>query len=129
MVINTGAIGVWNMANETPMSKTELEHSIGMEITPETLLVTLHPATLDTEPVASRIKALLAALDRFPASHIIFTYPNNDPEGSVIIESVNRYVDMQPRQMHRHPFAWTQTLLVGTALCGSRGRELIKRNR
>ena len=96
MVINTGAIGVWNMANETPMSKTELEHSIGMEITPETLLVTLHPATLDTEPVASRIKALLAALDRFPASHIIFTYPNNDPEGSVIIESVNRYVDMHP---------------------------------
>jgi UDP-N-acetylglucosamine 2-epimerase len=25
LVINTGAIGVWNIANETPMSKTELE--------------------------------------------------------------------------------------------------------
>ena len=58
MVINTGAIGVWNMANETPMSKTELEHSIDMEITPETLLVTLHPATLDTEPVASRHQSI-----------------------------------------------------------------------
>ena len=128
MVINTGAIGVWNMANETPMSKTELEHSIGMEITPETLLVTLHPATLDTEPVASRIKALLAALDRFCLTHNLHLSKQRSGR-----ERYNRkrqpLCGHAPRQMHRHPFAWTQTLLVGTALCGSRGRELIKRNR
>lgn len=90
-VINTGAIGVWNLANETPMPKSELEQSIGMEITPGTLLVTLHPATLDTEPVGTRIGALLEALDQLPGSRIIFTYPNNDPDGSVIIDRINSY--------------------------------------
>lgn len=90
-VVNTGAIGVWNLANEIPMPKSELEQSIGMEITPGTLLVTLHPATLDTEPVGTRICALLEALDRLPDSRIIFTYPNNDPDGSVIIDRINSY--------------------------------------
>lgn len=96
MVINTGAIGVWNMANEPPIPKYQLEQSIGLEITDKTMLVTLHPATLDPTPVAVRIEALLSALDRFPDSHIIFTYPNNDPEGSVIIESIENYVKLHP---------------------------------
>ena len=73
------------------MPKSELEQSIGMEITPGTLLVTLHPATLDTEPVGTRIGALLEALDQLPGSRIIFTYPNNDPDGSVIIDRINSY--------------------------------------
>ncbi|MDE5941237.1 MAG: UDP-N-acetylglucosamine 2-epimerase (hydrolyzing) [Muribaculaceae bacterium] len=90
-VINTGAIGVWNMTNEQPITKPALEQSIGMEITPGTLLVTLHPATLDSCPTATRIDALLQALDRFPLSRIIFTYPNNDPDGSVIISRINAY--------------------------------------
>jgi UDP-N-acetylglucosamine 2-epimerase (non-hydrolysing)/GDP/UDP-N,N'-diacetylbacillosamine 2-epimerase (hydrolysing) len=94
LVINTGAIGVWNIANETPMSKTELERSIGMVITPKTLLVTLHPTTLDNKPVDIRVTALLDALDRFPTSRVIFTYPNNDPEGSIIINYINDYAEL-----------------------------------
>jgi len=90
-VINTGAIGVYNLAHEQVMDKTALEESIGIEITPGTLLVTLHPATLDTAPVKERCQALLDALDTFKSSHIIFTYPNNDPDGAVIIRMINDY--------------------------------------
>lgn len=90
-VINTGAIGVNNLTREPIMPKEELEHSIGLEITPGTLLVTLHPATLDTTPVETRCRAMLLALDKFPESHIIFTYPNNDPQGKVIINLITDY--------------------------------------
>lgn len=95
-VINTGAIGVYNLAHEPVISKTELEDSIGIEITPGTLLVTLHPATLDPVPVRERCSALLEALDAFMSSHIIFTYPNNDPDGAVIIRMIEDYAARNP---------------------------------
>ena len=90
-VINTGAIGVYNLGHEPVIPKHQLESSIGLEITPGTLLVTLHPATMDTVPVEERCQAMLDALDSFVSSHIIFTYPNNDPKGHVIIKMIEDY--------------------------------------
>lgn len=90
-VINTGAIGVYNIANITPMSLNELNASLDFEITPGTLLVTYHPATLDDEDVATRCKAFLKALDEFPDYKVIITYPNNDAQGRVIIDLIEEY--------------------------------------
>lgn len=90
-VINTGAIGVHNFINGDSAPVAELEELTGISIGRSTLLVTFHPATLDSEPAATRIDALLEALDRFPQSGVIFTYPNNDPDGAVIIERINAY--------------------------------------
>lgn len=95
-VHNTGAIGVYNMLNLPVLSKEELEQSIGMELTPGTLLVTYHPATLDPVAPAVRVKALLGALDRFPASKILFTYPNNDARGREIIPLIDAYAEAHP---------------------------------
>ncbi len=97
-VFNVGSLGVYNILNEPVLSKTELEASIGMEINASTLLVTLHPATMDIVPVAERCQALLDALDSFVLSRIIFTYPNNDPEGEVIIRMINDYAARNPKR-------------------------------
>ncbi|MDE7119083.1 MAG: UDP-N-acetylglucosamine 2-epimerase (hydrolyzing), partial [Muribaculaceae bacterium] len=83
MVVNAGALGVYNLAHEPLISKEQLEASVGMTFDSPTLLVTLHPATRDTVPAATRGKALLDALDRFPHARIIFTHPNTDPAGRV----------------------------------------------
>ncbi len=91
MVINTGAIGVYNVAHIEPMSLAELNESLNFEITPGTLLVTYHPATLDDEDVALRCQALLDALDAFPHNKVIITYPNNDAQGRVIIDMIETY--------------------------------------
>ncbi|MBR5332922.1 MAG: UDP-N-acetylglucosamine 2-epimerase (hydrolyzing) [Muribaculaceae bacterium] len=91
MVVNTGAIGVYNIANVAPMSLAELNDSLNFEITPGTLLVTYHPATLDDEDVEIRCIALLEALDEFPDNKVIITYPNNDAQGHVIIELIEAY--------------------------------------
>lgn len=90
-VINTGAIGVYNIMHESVLTKEELEQSIGMEITPGTLLVTLHPATCDDVSASERCSAMLEALDCFAESRVIFTYPNNDPEGAQIINGIEAY--------------------------------------
>ena len=58
-VINTGAIGVYNIVHEPVMSREELEESIGMTVDRNTLLVTYHPATLDPTPVNQQCAALL----------------------------------------------------------------------
>ncbi|MBO5456927.1 MAG: UDP-N-acetylglucosamine 2-epimerase (hydrolyzing) [Muribaculaceae bacterium] len=90
-VINTGAIGVYNIMCEPILSRKELEEFIGMELPEESLLVTYHPATLDDGDVASRCRELLNALDRFPESKVIITYPNNDSRGRVIIDLIETY--------------------------------------
>lgn len=90
-VINTGAIGVYNVAHIEPMSLNALNQSLGFEITPGTLLVTYHPATLDDADVESRCRELLDALDMFPENKVIITYPNNDAQGRVIIDMIEEY--------------------------------------
>ena len=90
-VINTGSIGVYNILNETLMTKQEIEESLGVQIGDNTLLVTLHPATLDDVPVKDRCQSLLDALENFPETQIIFTYPNNDMNGRIIIDMIENY--------------------------------------
>lgn len=98
LVFNTGSLGVYNILKEAVIPQSELEKSIGLDINASTLLVTLHPATMDIVPVAERCQALLDALDGFASSHIIFTYPNNDPDGQVIIDMINAYAARNPRR-------------------------------
>ncbi len=98
-VINTGSTGVYNCMNVPLMSKPELEQSIGMSLGDKALLVTLHPATLDPVPVVERVRSLCEALDRFPDSKVLITYPNNDPQGRVIIDEIERYASYWPSRV------------------------------
>lgn len=96
LVLATGAIGVYNNMTEQIMPLHELEASLGHSLSPDTLLVTYHPVTLD--PVAPEIRfgQLLEALDRFPELPVLFTYPNNDARGAVIIDLIERYRSSRP---------------------------------
>lgn len=95
-VINTGAIGVWNFCHFSPMSKAELEASLGISLDCPTLLCTFHPATLDPADPAERCRAMLDALDAFPDRQIILTYPNNDPRSEGIIRLIKAYATERP---------------------------------
>jgi len=79
-VVCTGAIGVHNIRSVVPMTRSELEDSIGYKFTRDTLLVTLHPATNDIAAPEERLKSLIAALDSRCDLGVIFTYPNNDTD-------------------------------------------------
>ena len=102
-VINTGSIGVWNLLNEPLMPRDRLEESIGFSLPHGSLLVTYHPATLDSCDTESRCRALLEALDRFPDSHVLITYPNNDAQGRVIIDMIESYALSNPDRVRVIP--------------------------
>lgn len=91
-VINTGAIGVYNIKNIPLLPKEEVEQYIGIKINENTVQVTFHPATLDSISTETQCMNLLAALDRHPECNIIFTYPNNDTDSKVIIELLENFV-------------------------------------
>ena len=95
-VINTGAIGVYNIMHADYIPREELEKEIGTDIPEKSLLATFHPATLDSVPPRQQCGNLLAALDRHPDYKVIFTYPNNDTDGRVIIGLIEDYAKRNP---------------------------------
>jgi UDP-hydrolysing UDP-N-acetyl-D-glucosamine 2-epimerase len=97
-VINTGAVGVWNIMHQPLLSQTELQASLdGFTLDAKSsLLVTYHPATLDTEGPAVRFSQLLEALDQFPQSQVLITFPNNDAGGDRIVERIEAYAAANP---------------------------------
>lgn len=98
-VINTGAIGVYNTMHFPLMPREELEQSLGTHIDRNTLVITLHPATLDTVSPAEQCANMLSALDSHPECNIIFTYPNNDTHGAAIISAIEEYAGRNPERV------------------------------
>ena len=95
-VINTGAIGVLSAGGKAPMSREELEKDLDWEFGDKALLVTIHPETLSPLPAAKLAEETLKAIDRFPDSQLLITYPNNDPEGDVIIRAIEEFAAGRP---------------------------------
>ena len=74
------------------MSAEELEQSLGFKVDRLTLLVTYHPVTLSADNVEKDIDAFLSVLDERKDIRIIFTMPNSDTGGHVIMEKINKFV-------------------------------------
>lgn len=91
-VFNVGAIGLDNIAEMSLLSKAELSKEIGFDLEKPYLLVTFHPTTLEDNTAEKQFKALLHALDSFNDLNIIFTLPNADADGRIIIQLINEYV-------------------------------------
>ncbi|MCM1163101.1 MAG: UDP-N-acetylglucosamine 2-epimerase [Muribaculaceae bacterium] len=129
-VINTGAIGVWNMLHSPRPSRGELEHSINFLLPEGSLLVTYHPATLDPVDPAVRCRELLNALDRFPDRHILITYPNNDARGRIIIDLIEEYALTRPKRVRVIPSLGRQRYIAAlqcvSAVVGNSSSGLVE---
>lgn len=95
-VFYVGAIGIENIKSIPLLSKTELETSIGFSLGSKVLLVTYHPVTLENNTAASQCQNLLDALDEFTEYKVIFTLPNSDTDGRIIIQMIHEYVSKYP---------------------------------
>lgn len=98
-VVNTGALGVWNMTHAEMLDRDELERSLGFSFEGKTLLVTYHPATNDKVAPSERFGALLEAMDRHSDCKVIITYPNNDPNSAEIIAMIERYAQRRGEEV------------------------------
>lgn len=76
--------------------REELSQSLGLELKPPVLLITYHPTTLSTMSSLEEIKIVLNSLEQVEGT-LIFTFPNADPEGRVIIEKIQEFVTARPQ--------------------------------
>ena len=98
-VFYVGALGVDNIRNEAVMSKEELERSIGFTLGDNYLVVTYHPVTLENSTAAEQCDFLLRALSEINGDYkLLFTLPNSDTDGRVIISKVKEYVSCCPNK-------------------------------
>ncbi|MDQ6964626.1 MAG: UDP-N-acetylglucosamine 2-epimerase, partial [Mariprofundales bacterium] len=60
------------------------------------LLVTFHPATLETATAAEQMSELLSALGELKDTQLIFTMPNADTDGRELIRMLKDFTDNHP---------------------------------
>ena len=97
-VFNVGALGIENVNKLKLLTKSEFENSIKFKLNKINFLVTFHPVTLDNLSAEEQFKQLLIALDKFQYTTIIFTKPNSDTDGRVIIQLIDDYVKNNPHK-------------------------------
>lgn len=95
-VIVSGAPSLDNLRSIRYLTQAELEERCGMKFERPPLVVTYHPVTLQHEQTDWQVQQLLDALAVQPHP-IIFTKPNADTNGRVIIERIEQFVKKHPR--------------------------------
>ncbi|MEC6408910.1 UDP-N-acetylglucosamine 2-epimerase [Achromobacter xylosoxidans] len=91
-VFNVGAPGLDILATAKWMGRDELATSLDMELGEPLFMVTYHPVTLESRSPRDAMMQLLGALEAFPQATIVFTYPNADTGGRVLIDCIDQFV-------------------------------------
>jgi GDP/UDP-N,N'-diacetylbacillosamine 2-epimerase (hydrolysing) len=91
-VHNVGALAIENINKLKLFTIDEFEASIHFKLKKVNFLVTFHPVTLDNLSAETQFNELLYALDTFENTAIIFTMPNSDTGGRIIIQLIEEYV-------------------------------------
>ena len=91
-VFHVGAIGIDNIRHIDLLDKKVLEEQLDFPFDRKTVLVTYHPETLDAIPVEEQFRNLLEALDDRQDIRILFTLPNSDTGGRIIIRMIEEFV-------------------------------------
>jgi UDP-N-acetylglucosamine 2-epimerase (non-hydrolysing) len=77
-----GAPGLDAAARDDLPSREELARDLGLPLDPPVVIVTVHPATLETDPTAAAA-AVVGAMDDVAATYVV-TLPNADPGGEAV---------------------------------------------
>lgn len=91
-VFNVGGLGIDNIRKLKLMDREEFEDSIDFKLGTKNLLITFHSVTLEHGTSGKQFQNLLDALDELDSTRFIFTKPNADTEGRVIIKMIDDYV-------------------------------------
>ncbi len=95
-VFEVGALGAEAVANTDYENRAVLEAELGLTLDAPLLLVTYHPATLGRLSPEAAIGALLAALEKRPATRIVFTGVNADPGRDAVDRPIRAFVADRP---------------------------------
>lgn len=85
-VHTVGSPGLDHLRRTTLLDRAEVERALDFSLRPRNLLVTFHPATLDPMPAERQLEELLAALGELADTGLIFTAPNADEGGRLLLD-------------------------------------------
>jgi GDP/UDP-N,N'-diacetylbacillosamine 2-epimerase (hydrolysing) len=91
-VFLVGGLGIENIKKLTLLSKAELEAALELKLADRSLMVTFHPVTLEAETAEQQMKELLNALSGLENTTLIFTMPNADPGGRILMKTIEEFV-------------------------------------
>ncbi|MGB6306300.1 MAG: UDP-N-acetylglucosamine 2-epimerase [Steroidobacteraceae bacterium] len=95
-VFLVGGLGVDKISKLDLLGREALEKALDFRLGDKNLLITFHPATLENSTSAQQMTELLCALEGIKDAHLIFTMPNADTDGRVLIEMLERFVANRP---------------------------------
>ena len=95
-VVVSGSPALDNVRTLQLLTREELEEAHGFRLAEAPLLVTYHPVTLEYEDTESHLNELMTALSEVDYS-VIFTYPNADMRGRLIIERIRQFTEQHER--------------------------------
>ena len=98
-VFNVGDPGLDDIERLPLLSREVLGATIGLDAKRKFLLVTYHPTTTGDADPAEGTRALLDALDEFPACSVLITKSNADAGGRVINTMVDTYAAANPERV------------------------------
>ena len=90
-----GAPGLDNVYNLKLMDREDLSGNLGIPNDEKFGMVTYHPVTLEKDTANYQISELLKALAKRSDIYWVFTLPNADPGGRVIMERIEEFVSGQ----------------------------------
>ena len=96
-VFLTGSPGLDHLDRTPLVGREELEAYLGIELKQPLFLVTYHPVTLQGSPEKPFME-LLSALEEYPGATVIFTAPNADTEGRIILSLAREFVERYPER-------------------------------
>ena len=91
-VFLVGGLGIDNIKKLTLLSKLELEAALELELGDRSLMVTFHPVTLEAETAEQQMRELLNVLSGLENTTLIFTMPNADPGGRILMNMIEEFV-------------------------------------
>jgi UDP-hydrolysing UDP-N-acetyl-D-glucosamine 2-epimerase len=97
-VFHVGALGVERLKELPLLSRRELEESLSLSLGLTPVLVTYHPATLESSDIKEQMAPLLKALDSIPDLFAVFTGSNSDTGGNRINEIAANYAKCHPKR-------------------------------
>lgn len=97
-VFNVGTPGLDNVFNLNLLDREDFEDSIGFKLKEKNFIITFHPVTLENNTAEKQFQSVLDAISEIEDTGFIFTKPNADTNGRIIIQLIDDFVTKNPER-------------------------------
>ena len=127
-VMVSGAPALDNLKATELLTRQELEQRFDLSLQSPFLLVTYHPVTLEPDETRTHVNNLLHALGESGMA-TIFTYPNADAQGRMIIELIKEFSAKQENSYivaNMGTRGWFSLMKLAAAMVGNSSSGIIE---